>query len=80
MGKYLIFSAPFARVHGCLGAWAQAHEYTHMRVCTHTYALSQTHTQEQIYTSTQRYYEANPGDLDFLSKSAYENQKLKEDA
>lgn len=74
MGKYLIFLAPLARVHVCMGAWVQAHECTHMRACTHTYAVSQTHTQEQIHTPTQRYYEANPGDLNFLSKSVYKNQ------
>lgn len=50
MGKYLIFLAPLARVHVCMGAWVQAHECTHMRACTHTYAVSQTHTHRNKYT------------------------------
>lgn len=75
MEKYLIFSAPLAREHGCM---AQAHECTHMRA--HTHICTITDTQEQIHTPTQRYSEANPGDLDFLRKSVYKNQKLKEGA
>lgn len=76
MGKFLIFLAPLARVHVCMGAWVQAHECTHMRACTHTHtcSITDTHTQEQIHTLTQRYYEVNPGDLDFLSKSVCKNQ------
>lgn len=74
MGKYLIFLAPLARVHVCMCAWVYGCRHMSVHAHTHTYAVSQTHTQKQIHTPTQRYYEANPGDLDFLSKSVSKNQ------